>query len=144
MAALLAAAADRRCADAREAARVAGATRRPAMQPSQTRLAGCAAFVLAVAACAAAEPLTLRLQVETSADWPDPDALRLAAAQAAGVPVPDLAGVAPRRYTLTLACADAAACAQARQRLQASPLFTRVDDDPRQRPPAPPAPATTR
>lgn len=113
----------------------------PLPLPSQFLAAGAA---LVLAACAGATPIVLRLQVVTAADWTDPAALRGAVEQVAGVPVRDAAGVAPRRHAITLECADAAACAAARERLQASPLFVEVADDTRQRTPVPPAPSSTR
>lgn len=97
-----------------------------------------------LAGCAAASPASLRLQVTTAADWADAAALRQAVASAAGVGLRDVAGIAPRRFALTLDCADAAACEAARGRLQASALFTEVADDPRQRTPVPPASASSR
>ena len=91
-----------------------------------------------LAACAAASSVSLRLQVTTAADWADLAALRRAAAEAARTPVRDVAGVAPRRFALTLDCPDATACDAARARLQASALVTAVADDRRERlPPAP-------
>ncbi len=97
----------------------------------------------ALAACAAAAPVAQRLQVTTAAEWSDVAALQTAAAQAAGVSVRDVAGVAPRRFALTLECPDAAACADARRRLIASSLVVDVAEDARARA-TPPPPGTTR
>lgn len=91
-----------------------------------------------LAACATAAPVAVRLQVATAADWADAAALQRALADVAGTPVRDVAGIAPRRFALTLDCPDAAACDVARERLRASALVAEVADDRRERlPPAP-------
>ena len=88
--------------------------------------------------------MSLRLQVITAADWADLAALQRAAAEAAGTPVRDVAGIAPRRFALTLDCADAAACDTARERLRASALVSEVADDRRERLPPAPSPPIAR
>jgi hypothetical protein len=108
----------------------------------RSRLAAAAA--LALAACAVASPVSLRLQVTTAADWADLAALQRAAAEAAGTTVRDVAGIAPRRFALTLDCPDAVACDASRERLRASALVTDVADDRRERPPPSPHPPSSR
>lgn len=91
-------------------------------------------------ACAGATPKqSLRVQVTTANDWPDLTLLAERAAQSAGVPVRDVAGIAPRRYAFTLDCSTAAECEQALQRLAAERgLIVSVERDTRSAVPNPP------
>lgn len=90
-------------------------------------------------ACAGASPKqSLRVQVTTASDWPDLRTLGDRAARSAGVPVRDVAGVAPRRYAFTLDCANAAECELAVKRLAAErELIESVVRDERAGVPAP-------
>lgn len=96
-------------------------------------------------ACGVAESRqNQRVQVKTAGDWTDLDALGERVARSAGVPVRDVAGIAPRRYVLTLACASAAECDLAMQRLSAEPgLIESVSLDSRARIPSPPSPTSS-
>lgn len=61
----------------------------------------------------------LRVQVQTVTDWPSLPALAARLAAIAGVPVRDIAGIAPQRVSVTLECADTTACDRAVARLAA-------------------------
>lgn len=103
-----------------------------------------AAGVLA-AACAAAQPVALRLQLRPVAAAPQPAALAGQVAQAAGVPADSVAAAAPGWYTVTLRCPDAARCEQAAARLAArTDLFSELRPDARRTLPDPPSPETRR
>ncbi|CAN5917522.1 hypothetical protein BH11PSE8_BH11PSE8_34280 [soil metagenome] len=74
----------------------------------------------ATAASPVAGPLEgLRVQVRTVADWPSLPALAARLAAISGVPVREIAGMAPQRVSVTLDCADAPACDRALARLDA-------------------------
>jgi hypothetical protein len=82
-------------------------------------------------ACAASAPVQWRLQVRTQADWPDTSQLAERVEQVGGVPVaPEVAGIAPRSYALTLQCENQRACKRAAMKLAAQPdLFVDLRRD---------------
>jgi hypothetical protein len=87
----------------------------PRRSPAASLL-GAALLAPALLACAQqpAPPLPgLRVRVATVAEWSDVEQLARRVSQAAGTPVRDAAGIAPRAFTLTLTCADPAACDRA-------------------------------
>lgn len=89
----------------------------------------CAAALLA--GCATTVPVEWRLQVRTTADWPQPEQLADRAAQVGGVPVrPDVAAIAPHWYALTLQCENRGACKRATMKLAAQrDLFVELRRD---------------
>lgn len=79
-------------------------------------LLGAATLAPTLIACAQelpAPPPGIRVRVTTVAAWTDLDAFSRRAAQAAGTRVRDAAGIAPRGFSLTLICAEPAACDRA-------------------------------
>lgn len=81
----------------------------------------------------------LRVQIRTVADGPALPALSARLAAIAGVPVRDIAGIAPQRFAVTLECADAAACDGAVARLIAErALIAEVIPDARRKLPTRP------
>ena len=71
------------------------------------------AAALALAACAQShEPpaASLRVLVQTQADWSDAAAVGQHLSQVAGLAVRDARALSPRLFAATLECADAAAC----------------------------------
>ena len=112
---------------------------------SLTRALVSATLPLLVACATAAPKYNLRVQVTTATDWSDLAAFGERAAQSAGVPVRNVAGIAPRRYAFTLACANAAECELAMQRLKAEAgLIQSVEIDGRSQTPRTPTPSTSR
>jgi hypothetical protein len=95
-------------------------------------MAAAAAAVSLLAACAHADkPVEWRLQVRTAQDWPDLQALAQRVSEVGGVAVkPDVAGIAPRWYALTLQCENRAACKHATMKLATQPsLFVELRRD---------------
>ena len=87
----------------------------------------------------------LRIELRTVADAASSESLLRQIGHSAGVPVRHLTLLAPRHATLTLVCADAPACEQALQRLQADrELVADVQPDRRQRRPTIPSRPTSR
>ena len=72
-------------------------------------------------------------------DWPSLPALATRLATIAGVPVRDIAGIAPQRVSVTLECVDATECDRAVARLVAEPaVIAEVIPDARRRLPTRP------
>ena len=95
---------------------------------------------LLLAGCASWQPVDWRLQLRTVDDWPDLQQLADRVAAVAGVPVaPDVAGIAPRWYALTLQCPNRSACKHATMKLAAQPaLLVELHRDESRRVPTPP------
>jgi hypothetical protein len=91
-------------------------------------------------AAAAPEP-SKRVIVTTKNEWPSDAQVADRAAQLGGVPVRDPMELGPRRYRLTLLCADEAACKEAMARIAADRFFVHAIEpvDPRQQIPAKPS-----
>ena len=81
----------------------------------------------------------LALIVGTAADWGSAEEVGERAARIAAVPVAAVSRIAPRLWSLTLRCPDAAACEQARHRLAAESSFA-TSVEPSMRRSLPPAP----
>ena len=105
-------------------------------------LLGAALLGPALLACAqgpAAPPAPgIRVRVATVAEWADLELFARRAVQASGTAVRDAAGIAPRAFTLTLICADPAACEHALAQLaMASDFVTEAVPDRRMTIPRP-------
>jgi len=85
--------------------------------PFAAALLGAAILAPTLMACAQqpppAPPPGIRVRGATLAEWDDLGAFSRRAAQACGTAVRDAAGISPRGFTLTLICADTAACERA-------------------------------
>lgn len=116
--------------------------------PFVAALLGGAILAPALIACAQGTPPApepgLRVRVTTVADWADVDAFARRTAQAAGTRVRDAAAIAPRGFTITLICADPAACDRALAQLaQAGDFVTEAVPDRRMTIPRPILPNTS-
>lgn len=88
----------------------------------EIRSLGVPVWLAAVALGACAQPAasptaTTRVQVLTQADWDDAGTFAARASKIAGVPTRDPSMSSPRFFSMTLVCADIAACDAAVQRL---------------------------
>ena len=104
---------------------------------------------MALTACAApaasGPPSRLPLILVTRSPWDDRAALADALTRSCQLRSFEIRALSPRSFALSLICAEATICRQARERLVADcPLVAAVEDDVRQRIPTLPAPAATR